>query len=258
MVRALTPRDGFDPELFELLARVEPRSFWFRARQRLIASTLRKYFPAAGSLLEVGCGTGFVLSGLRAAFPHLRLAGSEPLAEGLELARQRLPDVELIQAEATGMPFEEEFDVVGAFDVLEHIEDDRQALIGIAGAIRPGGGMIVLVPQHPWLWSELDEIGRHRRRYTRGELTRTVTAAGLEVVFVSSFVSSLLPAMMLARAARRLRPGRFSLEDELHPRRLNGFLERMLDVDRRLIERGISLPVGGSLLLVARKPPTST
>jgi SAM-dependent methyltransferase len=247
-------RDGFDPELFEALARIEPESFWFRGRNRLIVSTVRKYFRRAESLLEVGCGTGFVLSGLRSAFPQLRLVGSELFAEGLEFARRRLRDVELVEADATLMPFEEEFDVVGAFDVLEHIEDDGRALLGLSRAVRPGGGVIALVPQHPWLWSELDDLGHHRRRYTRRELTGKVTAAGLEVVFASSFVSSLLPALIVARVARRLRPGRYELEAELRPGRLNGLFERMLDGERRLIELGVSLPVGGSLLVVARKP----
>lgn len=251
----MTPDDGYDPALFEILARVEPRSFWFRARQRLIEATVRKYFPAAGSLLEVGCGTGFVLSGLRSAFPHLRLVGTDLFAEGLGFAQERLAGVELIQADATRMPFGEEFDVVGAFDVLEHIEDDRSALVGLAGVVKPGGGVILLVPQHPWLWSDLDELGHHRRRYTRGELKQKVAAAGLEVVFASSFVTSLLPAMVLARVARRLRPGRYELEAELHPGRLNGVLERLLDLERLVIGHGISFPVGGSLLLVARKHP---
>jgi SAM-dependent methyltransferase len=246
---------GFDPELFGTLARVEPRSFWFRARRRLIVSTLRRYFPTADSLLEVGCGTGYVLEGLRAAFPRMRLVGTDLFSEGLEVARQRVPGVELVQADLKELGFAAEFDVAGAFDVLEHIDDDEQALAALARAVRPGGGVVLLVPQHPWLWSELDELGRHRRRYTRPELTRKVAAAGLAVAFASSFVTSLLPAMVLARAARRLRPGRLELASELQPGRLNGVFERILDAERRLIERGISLPAGGSLLVVARKPP---
>jgi SAM-dependent methyltransferase len=246
--------DGFDPALFGMLARVEPRSFWFRARRRLIVSMLRTYFPQAESLLEIGCGTGYVLDGVRAAFPHVRLVGTDLFAEGLEHARQRVPGVELVQADVKELAFAEEFDVAGAFDVLEHIDDDEGALAGLARAVRPGGGVMLLVPQHPSLWSELDEIGRHHRRYTRRELTRKVAAAGLEVAFASSFVTSLLPAMVVARAVRRLRPGRLDLASELQPRRLNGAFERILDAERRLIERGVSLPLGGSLLVVARKP----
>jgi SAM-dependent methyltransferase len=121
---------GYDASLFAYLAELEPRSFWFRARNRLIVSTIRRCFPDAQTLLEVGCGTGFVLAALRNALPNLRLTGGELFPEGLEIARQRLRDVELIELDATKPP-PRSFDVVGAFDVLEHIADDESALAGL-------------------------------------------------------------------------------------------------------------------------------
>jgi SAM-dependent methyltransferase len=245
---------GYDAALFEAIAAAEPGSFWFRARNRLVVSTVRRHFPGAASLLEVGCGTGFVLSALREAFPALRLVGSELHEEGLEIARRRLPDVELVRLDATEMPFEDEFDVVGAFDVLEHVEDDAAALAGMRRAVRPGGGVILLVPQHPRLWSEMDEIARHVRRYTRRGLAAKVERAGLVVVEASSFVSALLPAMVLNRSLKRALRRPYDPVAELRPGVLNGLFERLLDGERRLIERGLSLPVGGSLLLVARRP----
>jgi SAM-dependent methyltransferase len=241
---------GYDVELYEAIAAAEPGSFWFRARNRLIVSTLRRFFPDARSLLEVGCGTGFVLAGLREAFPTLRLVGSELYEEGLELARRRLPGVELVRLDATEMPFAAEFDVVGSFDVLEHVEQDEAALAGMRRALRPGGGLILLVPQHPRLWSEMDEVAHHVRRYTRRELVDKVERAGFEVVEASSFVSTLLPAMMLNRGVRRALGRPYDPIAELEPGRLNAFFERVLDGERRLIERGVSLPAGGSLLLV--------
>src|SRR5712691_5191111 len=90
-------RSGFDPALSAYLAELEPRSFWFRARNRLIVSAVRRYFPQARTLLEVGCGTGFVLAALQQAFPGLHLTGSELFREGLEIAQRRLPEVELIE-----------------------------------------------------------------------------------------------------------------------------------------------------------------
>jgi SAM-dependent methyltransferase len=243
---------GYDASLYEAIARAEPQSFWFRARNRLIVSAVRRHFPAARSLLEVGCGTGFVLAGLREAFPSLRLVGSELLEEGLELARRRVPDAELVPLDAAKMPFADEFDVVGAFDVLEHVEDDEAALAGMRRAVREGGGVVLLVPQHPRLWSEMDVVARHARRYTRRELTAKVERAGFDVVAVSSFVSSLLPAMVVSRAARKLSRRPYDPIAELTPGPLNGLFERILDGERRLIERGRSLPFGGSLLLVGR------
>ena len=244
---------GYDAGLYEAIARAEPGSFWFRARNRLIVSVVRRHFPDARSLLEVGCGTGFVLAGLRNAFPELRLVGSELLAEGLDVARRRLPDdVELVQLDAAEMPFEAEFDVVGAFDVLEHVDDDEAALAGMRRAVTAGGGLVLLVPQHPRLWSEMDVVALHARRYTRGDLVSKVERAGFDVVAASSFVSSLLPAMVVSRLARRALRRPYDPVAELTPGPLNRAFERVLDGERGLIERGWSLPVGGSLLVVAR------
>ena len=243
---------GYDASLYEAIARAEPESFWFRARNRLIVSAVRRHFPDARRLLEVGCGTGFVLAGLRDAFPAMRLVGSELHAEGLDLARRRVPDAELVQLDAADMPFEGEFDVVGAFDVLEHVEDDEAALAGMRRAVRAGGGVILLVPQHPRLWSEMDVVARHARRYTRRVLVSRVERAGFDVVAASSFVSVLLPAMVVSRAARRALRRRYDPVAELTPGPLNRAFERVLDGERRLIERGWSLPFGGSLLMVGR------
>jgi SAM-dependent methyltransferase len=242
---------GYDPELFETIAAVEDESFWFQARNRLIVSTLTRFFPDARSLLEVGCGTGVVLAALHDAFPKLRLAGLEPAAEGFAIARRRLPEqVELVRQDVFELAAEAEYDVVGAFDVLEHVREDERVLAAMAHALRSGGGLMLLVPQHPRLWSPADTMAGHVRRYTRGDLAAKTRAAGFEVLATTGFVSSLLPAAALARAVRRS-PDPTA---ELKPPLVNGLFERLLDAERRLVERGISLPFGLSLLLVARKP----
>jgi len=235
-------RPGFDPELFEPLAGVEERSFWFRARNRLIVSTFLRRFPSAESFLEIGCGSGVVLAALHEAFPALRLTGSELYEEGLDIARRRLPDVELVILDARELPFVDAFDVVGAFDVLEHIDEDELVLEQMLRAARPGGGVFVLVPQHQWLWSEHDEIVEHRRRYTRRELVGKAERAGIEILEVTSFVSSLLPAMAVSRAIDRVRKKTDPIAN-LEPGPLNGVLEKVLAPARKLIERGVSLPL---------------
>lgn len=245
-------RPGFDPDLFGPLADVEERSFWFRARNRLIASTFRRRFPDAASFLEIGCGSGVVLAALRAEFPQLRLVGVELYEAGLEIARRRLPDAELVALDARKLPYEDEFDVVGAFDVLEHVDEDEQVLAEMLRATRAGGGILLLVPQHPWLWSEHDEIVEHRRRYTRKELVEKAERLGVRVEEVTSFVSSLLPAMAVSRAVDRVRKKTDPIAN-LEPGPLNPLFERVLDAERKLIEHGVSLPFGGSLMLAGRK-----
>lgn len=243
--------DGFDRRAFDRLAAAEHGSFWFRARNRLLSWSVERYFPAAQSLFEVGCGTGYVLEGLRRTLPALRLVGGELHSEGLRHASRRMPDVELLQLDARRVPFDSEFDVVGAFDVLEHIDDDERVLAELFTAAKPNGGLILTVPQHPWLWSAADEYGEHKRRYRRSELVAKTTAAGFTVRRVTSFVSLLLPVMVSVRLLGRIRrPDPFS---ELRNSRADRGLERVLDLERALILRGTDLPLGGSLLLVATR-----
>src|SRR5579871_2092626 len=95
---------GFKAEYFAELASLEAHNFWFRSRNRLLTWTMRRYFPKAQSFLEIGCGNGYVLMGMRRALPKLTLAGSEIFSAGLDFAAQRLPGVDLFQMDATNIP----------------------------------------------------------------------------------------------------------------------------------------------------------
>jgi SAM-dependent methyltransferase len=246
--------EGFPGWSFERLEELEETSFWFRARNELIAWALAKYFPQARSFLEVGCGTGYVLNGLHERRPELRLAGGEPWREGLDVARRRLPDVELLQLDARRIPFDGEFDVAGAFDVIEHIDEDEAVLSELARTVRPSGGVIITVPQHPRLWSPFDDISQHRRRYTARELTRKLEATGFRVRRRTSFVTLLLPGVALSRMrSRRDGESHDPYAEFAISRRLDRVLERVMGVERQAIERGLSLPLGASLLVVAER-----
>lgn len=243
---------GYDPAYYADLAKLEMRHFWFRARNRLITHVLRKYFPEARSFLEIGCGTGMVLSAIHASIPNLMVSGSELFVEGLGFAQTRLPNVTLMQMDATQIPFTDEFDVIGAFDVLEHIDDDSRVLHEIHRALHPGGGVILTVPQHPWLWSHQDELAHHVRRYQRGELDDKLQRCGFHIVHSTSFVALLLPLLALSRRAmrceeddpfRELQIGNFT----------NAILGSILKLEFQLLQMGFTLPIGGSRLVVASK-----
>jgi SAM-dependent methyltransferase len=255
---AFAPRlmdvDGYDSAFFRKLAALEPDNYWFEARNRLLVWALQRYFPAARNFLEIGCGTGFVLAGIRQALPALALAGAEVFSEGLEFAESRVPGSVLFQMDARHIPFDDEFDVIGAFDVLEHIDEDDTVLAEMFRATRRGGGILLTVPQHPWLWSSVDAHARHKRRYTRRQLVEKVVRAGFTLGRATSFVSLLLPAMLVSRLWRRAGGRSGDPLPELAVGRItNAVLSHILGLERALIARGISFPAGGSLLMVARK-----
>jgi SAM-dependent methyltransferase len=246
--------DGFGARYFEKLFKVEAWNFWFRSRNKLLIWALRKYFPQAESFFEIGCGTGYVLSGIQSKFPDLRLYGSDIFSNGLSFAEQRLSDVSLFQMDARRIPFEMEFNVIGAFDVLEHIDEDDVVLQQMFQATKFGGGIILTVPQHRFLWSVVDEYSFHKRRYTRKELMKKVKNAGFQIVCVTSFVSFLLPLMLLSRMKRQLSSDKFDPLAELEIGRIkNAVLENILTLERVFIKCGFSFPAGGSLLMIAKR-----
>jgi SAM-dependent methyltransferase len=246
--------EGFEARYFGPLAELEAANFWFRSRNRLLIWALQRYFPEARNFLEIGCGTGFVLSGIHKALPELALCGSEVFSAGLSFAAERLPGIELFQMDARRIPFREEFDVIGAFDVLEHVKEDEEVLSQMYQATRKRGGILITVPHHPFLWTQVDDYARHVRRYKVQELRNKVTRAGFDIVRLTSFVSLLLPLLILSRLKQRFDAKEFDplAEFDVSPL-MNATLERILDGERAVIRAGLSFPAGGSMLLVARR-----
>lgn len=249
---------GFKPEFFEQLAVLEAGNFWFRARNLMIVDAMERYFPEASSMLEIGCGTGYVLEGIRASFPRIRLSGSEIFIEGLRHASHRIERGALLQMDARSIPFRDEFDVIGAFDVIEHIREDDRVVAEIWKALAPGGGVLITVPQHPALWSVQDEVACHQRRYRRGEMEEKLRAAGFRVLMTTSFVSFLLPLLAISRLRTKKPSEDYDPTSELKlPQPVNRLLFAVLLFERQLIRIGVRFPAGGTRLIVARKGPST-
>lgn len=246
--------EGYQDSYFAELARLEAANFWFLARNQLILWALQKHFKNTQNFLEIGCGTGFVLSGIAQVLPQISLSGSEISTHGLAHATQRIPQANFFQMDARAIPFGAEFDTIGAFDVIEHINEDEAVLAQISCALRPGGGMLLTVPQHKFLWSQVDEHAFHVRRYHAPELRTKIERAGFKVLTMTSFVSLLLPLMFISRLARRKTQQNFDVLAELRLNSATNFaLKSALDFERVLIRAGVRFPFGGSLLVAAQK-----
>ena len=257
MIDAAEPQtEGFDINLFSEFANIEPENFWYCARNELLIWAFRKYFSKTRNFFEIGCGTGFVLQGFRRAFPQLALHGSDLYEEALPFILRRVPEARVFWMDARQIPFQDEFDVIGAFDVLEHIEKDEKVLSQMYQAVKPGGGILLTVLQHPFLWSQFDSLQFHFRRYRVGELEEKVRRAGFRIVRRTSFVSLLLPVMILSRLPYLKKDSQKSIPMGLHRKGpVNSFLNAVMAFERVLIRAGVSFPVGGSFLLVAVKDP---
>ena len=245
--------DGFSVEYFDELEQLEAGNFWFRARNELIISVLRKYCPSMRTFMELGCGTGFVMSAIAKEFPDAEITGTEIFSKGLIHASARVPRAELIQVDAQNLPYLNHIEVIGAFDVLEHIKDDGKVLGQLYEALIPGGMLFLTVPQHEWLWSEQDKLACHVRRYSSTEMSAKVIAAGFSISHTRSFVSLLLPFLWLSRRRNQVGKRPDALRELRIGSRVNRILEAVMQLEFLLCSVGMRFPVGGSLLLVARK-----
>jgi SAM-dependent methyltransferase len=258
-------RGRYDPGFFPPLFAVEDRHFWFRARCRVVATLAAQVVAGLAPgyrVLEVGCGTGNVLRALVEACGSGRVVGIDLFHEGLRYARGR-STAALVQGDLHRPPFAAPFDLVGMFDVLEHLPDDERVLHQLAELVKPDGALLLTVPAHPSLWSYFDVASRHLRRYTTRGLTATLGAAGYRVEYLTEYMSLLFPAAWLGRRLVGWRHGRPAASAE-QSRELahgelrvipvvNGLLGSLLAPEAPLIARRWRLPLGTSLLALARR-----
>ena len=235
--------------VYQQMAELDDRHWWYRARRRILAELIRREAKLASGarILEIGCGTGHNLAML-AGFGHVE--GLELDAEARAISEKRLGRKVMSSPlpELSEVP-DRHYDLIGAFDVIEHIEDDRAALASIAAKLKPGGRFVMTVPAHQWMWSAHDAVNHHKRRYSKAGLKALISGSPMKLDKVGYFNSLLFPLAVAQRAASKLR-GREDADVKLPPAPLNVALEKIFEAERYLVGR-LPLPPGLSLFAVA-------
>ncbi len=232
----------------------------------MLVSQITRGLASGYRVLEVGCGTGNVLRVLEQACLGGTVVGMDLFGEGLQYARRRT-SCPLVQGDLSMPPFGTQFNLIGLFDVLEHLPDDTQALRDLHAMLALGGALLLTVPVYPSLWSYFDEASHHYRRYRITELESKLTRIGYRIEYLTPYMASIFPFVWLRRRLapiiRRHPAGDADRTHDLAVGDLriapvvNGLLTFLLAQEARAIARRRRLPIGTSLVAVARKDSES-
>jgi SAM-dependent methyltransferase len=244
--------DGFmRPEAYADMHAVEGGHWWFVARRRILADVIRRFAPPRPlTLLEAGCGTG---GNLRMLAGFGQVTAFEP-NEAARATASRLGVAEVVPGVLPGPhPIRDRFDVVCAFDVIEHLDEDEASCRALAALMKPDGVGVFTVPAFAFLWSNHDVVLHHRRRYTRAGFVRMLQRAGLEVVYSSYFNFFLFPPIAAHRLLQKALGKAGGADDSagVPPAPVNAALRALFGAERFLLP-WLRLPFGVSIVTVVR------
>ena len=235
--------------VYQQMAELDERHWWYRARHKVLAELIRREVqpPANAKIHEIGCGTGHNLAML-GEFGHVD--GLELDDEARSISEKRLGRTVMSAPlpELAGVP-SHHYDLIGAFDVIEHVDDDAAALASIATRLKSGGKFVMAVPAHQWMWTAHDVVNHHKRRYSKHALKRLIEASPMKLTKIGYFNSLLFPLAVAERAASKLR-NKENADVRLPTALLNVTFEKVFAAERYLVGR-LPLPPGLSLFAVA-------
>lgn len=244
-----------DRATYDRMRVLQEGHWWFEGRRRILTRLIGDLdLPKPAKILEVGCGPGGNLAMLKqfgevtAMEPDAASRAYAAEHAGVDVEGGLLPD---------GLPFAPaSFDLVCAFDVIEHVDEDAASVAALARLLKPLGYLATTVPGQPWMWSRHDEAHHHKRRYRLPDYRRLFEAAGLEVKTASHFNTLLFPPIAAVRAVKMATGSTAADDDAMPPAPINGLLTGLFAAERHWLARA-PLPIGVSIVLIARRPAPS-
>lgn len=249
-----------DKDYYREYAGIQQTHWWYTGRVQLLQSVLEHHLRPSQErrLLDLGCGPG----GMRPMLAQYgRLFSADFTIEALQFAQPQSLG-HLLQADATKLPFgDASFDVVCAFDLIEHLADDFCALSEFNRVLKPGGWVFVTVPAFQFLWGSQDVVNHHYRRYRCSQIRHLLTRTGFLIEQTSYFNAFLFLPIAIVRLLSTMRADhRRESGEEVQsdfsiriPKSINTALHHLFAFERHLLRRS-SLPLGTSVLCIARKP----
>ena len=237
---------------YPILFRVEQSHWWHIGRRRILATFVESICAQVKDrrprILDVGCGTG---ANLLMLSKYGDAEGVDVSEDALTFCHERgLDKVKLGAAEE--LPYDDgTFDLVTAFDVVEHIDDDLAGLKEMRRVLRPGGHVLLFVPTFMFLWGLQDDVSHHRRRYRLSELRRVLEHAGFEIERTTYANITFFLPILLIRKLMRLTGIKAASENNINVPAFNGVLGQLFGAEGWIL-RYTNLPFGVSGLCVAK------
>ncbi len=235
------------------LAEYEQNYWWHQGRLEIIQTYMKRASRNSpnSAILNVGCGTGGTIDMLE---KFGKVDNVDTSDEAIAFMK-RLGYGGITKVDDIDLPFGDKiYDIVGAFDVLEHIEDHKSALSEWKRVLKDDGAIVVTVPAYQWLWSAHDVSMHHWRRYTVKSLTAVAAEAGLRPERTSYAISFSLPLIAGFRLSSKILHRRADSETSYVPvpRAINKLFTALLKVEAKL-HNTVSLPAGTSVITILRK-----
>ncbi|WP_218574993.1 class I SAM-dependent methyltransferase [Reyranella sp. CPCC 100927] len=239
---------------YDQMHALEGRLWWYLGLHRLLVDQVQAAVGRdVGPLLDAGCGTGGLLAALGRSRPASRHLGVEYDADAARLAARK-SSATVVIGSVTTLPFADAtLGAIVSADVLSHgLVDPALALKEAHRCLESGGILILNLPAYPWMLSAHDRQVHNVRRFVRGRARALVEEAGFSVRRTSYWNCFLFPLMV----ARRVLLRNTGSDVQALPAPVNALFAAIVGLERRLIGWGLSLPFGGSVLLVAQKGGT--
>ncbi|MDD3012420.1 MAG: class I SAM-dependent methyltransferase [Candidatus Gastranaerophilales bacterium] len=243
-----------EDRIYLKMADLEDKHWWFVSKRKIIETIINKYIKGLNyksKILDAGCGTGSNFLMLSKFSKNITMMEYDENAS--KIAEQKYNCKVYKGSLPSDIPFNDnEFDLIVLLDVLEHIDNDKDALIALKSKLKPEGYLLITVPAFNFLWSSHDESHHHKRRYKLGELNKILLNCGFEKRYCSYYNFILFPLIVCIRFIKKL--GLLSKEDDLNAasKIVNYILTLIMSSESHLL-KFFQLPFGVSIISVYQK-----